>query len=68
MSLYGTCEHKITLEWFDSGKGEVKVKSRGKDETPIITYQVICEDCLVWFAKHNLIIRNENEEKRYLNL
>ena len=69
--IIGTCGHKIDLEWFNSGNGNISVKENINDYAQnkisrSIAYCLVCPDCLVWYAKHNLILRNEDDERKYL--
>lgn len=65
--IIGTCGHEINLGWDDSGKGIVKIKDRDREGKKIIAYVVLCESCLVFHHKNGLILRNEEEESKWLN-
>lgn len=64
--IFGTCNHEISLEWFESGKGEIAIKDHDKQDNRTISYVVVCESCLFWYGKNNLILRNDNDKAKWL--
>ena len=65
--IFGTCSHEIPLDWFESGKGEIKIKDHNREGQKVIAYCVVCETCLVFYHKNGLILHNEDEENKWLN-
>lgn len=65
--IFGTCDHIIDLEWFESKQGEVMIKSTNHEGQKIISQEVLCPLCREIALKNNLIIRNDNEAKKYLS-
>lgn len=66
--IFGTCNHEISLEWFESGKGEIAIKDHNREDKRVISYVLVCEDCLVWYGKNKLILRTEDDKAKYLSL
>lgn len=57
--IIATCQHEISLNWLNIGKGEIAVKEKDCMGEDCITYLVVCPKCLKWYQKENLIIKKQ---------
>lgn len=57
-----TCNH-ITK---DIRGSVVKIKIRDEKDRHSIIEMELCDTCIVWHAKNNLILRNKGEEEQWI--
>jgi len=59
--IKASCGHSI-----DKVKNVINIKDYDKEGNKIALNMVVCDDCLVWFVKNNLILRTERDVERWL--
>ena len=57
--IIGTCQHELTLDWFNSEKGAICIKDIDREGKDCKAYLVVCPQCLEWYQKENLIIKEK---------
>jgi hypothetical protein len=61
--IFGTCGHRIDGTTGDYGFGfPIAVQDMDREGNKAISHRVVCADCLKWYQKENLIIKEENDE------
>ena len=64
--ITGTCGHELDPEWFESGRGDIRVRDSLKDGSPAVAYITVCPKCRDWYRLAGLILKNRRAEQRYL--
>ena len=57
--IIGTCQHELMDDWFKGGKGAICIKEQDREGKDCIAYLVVCPQCLEWYQRNNLIIKEK---------
>ena len=64
MTIIASCGHKV--EDFDD-LHDIAVREYSKDFSNAVAYKSVCRECLDWYYKQNLLLKNEKEELEWLS-
>lgn len=65
-------EHKSRVQYTCGHSGNdvlgnlIEVKSITREGNRAIDTMTVCDNCLIWYRKNNLIIDNEDQRERWL--
>lgn len=62
--IVATCKHE--LQSLEDGYC-ITVKDTNRLGQHVLSFMVVCPDCLVWYRENNLICYNEEQEKDWLS-
>jgi hypothetical protein len=57
--IIGTCGHRIDRTNKNSLGFPIAIKDYDKEGNEVISFLIVCKDCLKWYQKENLIIKEK---------
>lgn len=61
--IIATCGHELKIMTLSN---QIAIKEYDRMGNKVVSYIVVCDDCLVWYRMNNLILHNKEAEMRWL--